>query len=166
MTDEAPGWQRLDARVIDLDRAAGAVVAAIFAVVLLLGAGVIWLVPTTPLWLQYLSLPVLALVIAALVWSAVWWPAIDYRYRAYRVLGDRLEIREGVIVRTVIVVPRVRVQHIDVSQGPFERRFGLATLSVYTAGTDFSRVNLRGLAHGEAMELRDRLLPADTPDGV
>jgi membrane protein YdbS with pleckstrin-like domain len=52
-----------------------------------------------------------------------------------------LEIRRGVFWRSVVNVPRSRVQHTDVSQGPLERSYGLGTLIVYTAGTDHAQVN-------------------------
>ena len=53
----------------------------------------------------------------------------------YRVDADEIEIWSGVLWRQAVVVPRSRVQHIDVSQGPIERSYGLATLSIHTAGT-------------------------------
>jgi membrane protein YdbS with pleckstrin-like domain len=61
------------------------------------------------------------------------------------------------------------VQHIDVAQGPLERRYGLATLSIYTAGTEYARVDLPGLTYARAVDIRDRLLPGhdrDTDDGT
>jgi hypothetical protein len=80
--------------------------------------------------------------------------------------ADGLQIRRGVFWRTVIDVPRSRVQHTDVSQGPLERRFGLGALVVYTAGTDHSRVDLRGLSHDTAFAIRDHLLPHQRDDAV
>ena len=62
-------------------------------------------------------------------------------------------------------MPRSRVQHTDVSQGPLERHYGLGTLVVYTAGTDHARVSLPGLAHEVAIQLRDDLRP-DRHDDV
>jgi membrane protein YdbS with pleckstrin-like domain len=61
------------------------------------------------------------------------------------------------------------VQHIDVAQGPLERRYGLATLSIYTAGTEYARVDLPGLRHERAVAIRDHLLPGhdrDAGDGT
>ena len=47
------------------------------------------------------------------------------------------------------------------------RRHGLGELAIYTAGTEYSRVTLAGLAYEVAQSLRDRLLPRDVPaDGV
>ena len=65
-----------------------------------------------------------------------------------------------------MVVPRSRVQHIDVSQGPIERSYGLATLSIHTAGTEYSKVDLPGLGHSVALTVRDALLPKGAEPAV
>ena len=69
--------------------------------------------------------------------------------RAYALSAGRRTAsasRAASIWRSITHVPRSRVQHTDVSQGPLERRYGLGTLIVYTAGTDHARVSLPGLA--------------------
>jgi hypothetical protein len=58
------------------------------------------------------------------------------------------------------------VQHIDVSQGPLQRRYGLGTLAIYTAGTEHSQVILPGLEHGTALSVRNHLLPGEADDAV
>ena len=68
-----------------------------------------------------------------------------------------LEVRRGVLWRSVIDVPRSRMQHSDVSQGPLERMHGLATLSVFTAGTRYALVRVQGLSHERAIEIREHL---------
>jgi membrane protein YdbS with pleckstrin-like domain len=91
---------------------------------------------------------------------------VRYRHVAYRVDDNGLEIRRGVVWRRILTVPRSRIQHTDVSQGPLERERGLATLVVHTAGTDYERIELDGLARPEALRLRDLLLaPAGDHDG-
>ena len=76
------------------------------------------------------------------------------------------KLRRGVLWQIVTHVPRSRVQHTDVSQGPLERRYGLGTLVVYTAGTDHARVALPGLAHEVARALRDELRAERADDAV
>jgi hypothetical protein len=49
------------------------------------------------------------------------------------------------------------VQHLDLKRGPLERRYGLATLVIHTAGTRDSAVNVEGLEDADAEHLRDRL---------
>ena len=104
--------------------------------------------------------------VGLLAWFSHRWPAIDYAHASYRVDALGIEIRRGVFWRTVTNVPLSRVQHTDVSQGPLERHHGLGTLIIYTAGTDEASVELPGLAHERALELRDRLLPRATDDAV
>ena len=97
---------------------------------------------------------------------ALTWPARAYRYTSYKVDDQGIEIRRGVFWREVVNVPRSRVQHIDVSQGPIERRYGLGKIVIYTAGTDHAKVELEGLEHGRALLIRDFLLPSGSSDAV
>jgi uncharacterized protein len=102
----------------------------------------------------------------SLAWLSVHWPEISYRHTFYRVDPQGIEIRRGVIWRSTINVPKSRVQHTDVSQGPLERRYALGTLVIYTAGTDHAKVDLPGLNHARAMRIRDHLLPTGGDDAV
>ena len=61
-----------------------------------------------------------------------------------------IEIRRGVWWRHVVHVPRSRVQHTDVNQGPIERTYGLAHLIIHTAGTISASVALEGLERAVA----------------
>jgi membrane protein YdbS with pleckstrin-like domain len=115
-------------------------------------------------WMWALSLWVVAM--AMMTWVFHRWPAVEYRHRGYRLDADGIEIKDGVLWRRVMNVPRSRVQHTDVAQGPLERRHGLGRLIVYTAGTDHARVELPGLAHHDALQIRDRLLPTNASDAV
>lgn len=114
----------------------------------------------------YWCLPLWAAGTAALAWFSYRWAEIEYRHLAYRVDADGIEIRSGVYWRTVANVPRSRVQHTDVAQGPLARKYGLGSLIVYTAGTDHSKVELPGLEHQTALAIRDQLLPRQTVDVV
>jgi len=118
------------------------------------------------LLLGLLLLPVWATLMAALAWQLQRWPAISYRFSSYRVDQSGIEIRRGVYWRTITNLPRSRVQHTDVSQGPLERRYGLGTLVVYTAGTAHSKVTVSGLDFDVARRIRAHLLPDDHSDAV
>lgn len=84
-------------------------------------------------------------------------PPRRYRAWGYREEEDELHVRYGLFTRVRTVVPFGRVQHIDVAHGPVERRFGLATLILHTAGTRGAAVPLPGLLHEEAERMRDRI---------
>jgi len=101
-----------------------------------------------------------------LAWLSHRWPEISYRHTFYRVDPQGIEIRRGVLWRRTINVPKSRVQHTDVSQGPLQRTYALGTLVIYTAGTDHAKVELPGLSHARAMRIRDHLLPSGGDDAV
>ena len=74
----------------------------------------------------------------------------------YEERGEDLVVTRGVLVRRTTVVPYGRMQFLDVTAGPFERSFGLATVQLHTAAAA-SDARIPGLAAVEAARLRDRL---------
>jgi membrane protein YdbS with pleckstrin-like domain len=84
-------------------------------------------------------------------------PGRHYRAWGYAIDERDLRLRHGIWVETMTLVPLERVQHIDVSQGPIERGFGVCRLIVHTAGTQFSRVVLPGLSRPDAERMRDSI---------
>ena len=70
--------------------------------------------------------------------------------------ADDLLVRRGVMVRRLSLVPYGRMQFVDVSAGPLERAFGLATLRLHTAAAA-SDARIPGLPRAEAERLRDQL---------
>lgn len=80
-----------------------------------------------------------------------------YRRLGYAIDGRLLRTVRGWLFHTDTVVPFVRVQHIDVTRGPFDKMFGTATLVVHTAGTHNSIVTLPGLSPERAAEIREAI---------
>ena len=80
-----------------------------------------------------------------------------YRRLGYAIDGRLLRTVRGWLFHTDTVEPFVRVQHIDVTRGPFDKMFGTATLVVHTAGTHNSVVTLPGLSPDRAAEIRDAI---------
>ena len=107
------------------------------------------------------------LLIVALGLALSWlWPEAYYRRLRFGIDGSGIAIERGIFWRSRIAVPRARIQHTDVSQGPLQRRFGVGTLKLYTAGSRYTRIDLPGLAHAEAIALRDALLAKSDDSGV
>lgn len=158
---------QLDPRVISLQRINGGIFTAIVALGSFIGVTINLLTEDDGSAVRWVVLPAAWLAaVLFLAWHTYRWPARAYRHSFYRVDDQGIEIRAGVYWRVVINVPRSRVQHIDVSQGPVERRFGLGKLVIYTAGTDHAKVELEGLEHGRALRIRDFLLPSGSTDAV
>jgi uncharacterized protein len=84
--------------------------------------------------------------------------AVERRWRAWGYLEreDDLVVRRGVLVRRTSVVPYGRMQYVDVTAGPLDRRFGLATVTLHTAAAA-TDAYVPGLLADEAARLRDRL---------
>lgn len=156
----------LDPASITLDRIGRGIFAAILAAGSFI-ALVTLLLSTSPGISASLSLLAVWAVLVTLVAASAWfWPPLRYQHIAYRLDEKGMRIRRGVIWRSVTSVPRSRVQHTDVSQGPLERSFGLATLIIHTAGTQNASVSLGGLRHEDAARLRDHLIDVDERDAV
>lgn len=172
MDDDTPAMadgeaHRLDPRSIRVQQIAGWIFTAVVAAGSLIGLGVgLFTGDDMPDWLRRM-LPWLWLTaIILMAWHAQRWPRREYEHTSYRVDPQGIEIQKGVYWRVTINVPRSRVQHTDVSQGPLERGYGLGTLVIYTAGTDHAKVDLAGLEHGVALRLRQQLLPSGDADAV
>lgn len=80
-----------------------------------------------------------------------------YRRLRYAIDGRILRTVRGWLFHTDTIVPFIRVQHIDVTRGPFDKIFGTATLVVHTAGTHNSIVTLPGLSPERAAEIREAI---------
>jgi hypothetical protein len=119
-----------------------------------------------PLLGSWLWLPVAVLAATLIVrLLRAYGGAYVARFRC-RLLPDGLMVLRGVWWHSETFVPRARVQHTDVTQGPIARRFGLATLKVYTAGTHVGEISVEGLARADAITLRDELLGRHGRDAV
>ena len=100
---------------------------------------------------------IIAPVLLIAAWAVVRVPLRRHAARGYDMGADRLRVVRGLWFRSDTVVPFGRVQHIDIHQGALERAFGLATLTVHTAGTHNASVALPGLAEPDAAAMREAI---------
>ena len=97
-------------------------------------------------------------VVAVLGFLAVWrTPPRQFALLGHSIDEDSLRVVRGYLFRVDTIVPLVRIQHIDVGQGPLERFCGVAHLVVHTAGTHNSVVVLPGLLPEAAYRMRDAI---------
>src|SRR5690606_26959256 len=92
-----------------------------------------------------------------LVALGAWMGLRRYRYTRWLLDADGFALRRGRMWHSETRVPASRVQHLDIRRGPVERRFGLSTLLVHTAGTRQHAVAVPGLDADDAERLRDHL---------
>lgn len=133
----------------------------IFAFILLLGGSVAAFFAESWLLLGIIASAVLLIFLIGYIWARK-----SYQYTWYWLTEEGLYIQTGVIWRRKTLVPRNRIQHTDVAQGPLQRKFSLAKLVVYTAGTRDASVPLDGLEFSVANELREQLRQDGDDDAV
>jgi len=86
------------------------------------------------------------------------WQEKTFLYRAYAVRERDVLYQRGWLVRRLKVCPFNRIQNCTVQQGPLERRWGLATLTLFTAGSNGADMRIAGLHHNEALQLQQAIL--------
>ena len=91
-----------------------------------------------------------ALAVCLAIFSGIL-PSLRYIRWRYEVTQHQLEIRHGIIWRTQLLVPFIRVQDTNTNQGPLMRAFGLASVTVSTAAGSHT---IPGVAVDEASQLR------------
>ena len=80
---------------------------------------------------------------------------IGFRYSGYALRDKDILFRNGWLIRKARVVPLNRVQHVSIQSGPFERRFGLASVSVFTAGSGAADFTIKGITGEKAQQIKD-----------
>ncbi|PWI17170.1 hypothetical protein DI272_25665 [Streptomyces sp. Act143] len=103
-----------------------------------------------PAWAAFALLP-----LALMAWG---WVMLGRNWRSWRYAerADDLLISRGVLWREETVVPYGRMQLVEVTSGPVERHFGLASVQLHTAAAA-TDATIPGLEPAEAERLRDRL---------
>lgn len=94
-------------------------------------------------------------VVLALALLNAWiGPNLRYRYWRYEIRADEADLQHGWLVRTRQLVPMARIQHVDTRRGPLDRRFGLASVVLFTAA---GPVSIPALSTEVAADVRDRI---------
>lgn len=75
--------------------------------------------------------------VTSLLWMILS-PVVRFRRYRYLIADDRIEIIEGIIYIRRTIVPIDRIHQIDITRGPIDTRFGLAKVTVTTAGATAS----------------------------
>jgi hypothetical protein len=109
-------------------------------------------------WYRYANwvAPLVAGGLALLILVRLIFVIRSLRSWGYAERHDDLLVRHGLLFRRLSIVPYGRMQFVDVTAGPLDRLFGLATVQLHTAAAA-SDARIPGLAPDEAARLRDRL---------
>ena len=149
--DELPDTDALDwERLHPLYARALRIVAAIVVTIMAVAISALTFVPNIPLapFVALYSLLAIATAIALI------WPGIAVKRRGYVVRDKDILFRKGVIWRSVTAIPFNRIQHVETSSTPIDRKFDLATLQLFTAGGAGGDLKIDGLGTDVAEKLR------------
>jgi uncharacterized protein len=94
----------------------------------------------------------LPLLVAAVGVGVV--PELRWARWRYEVRDEEIDLRHGTLKITRTLVPMLRVQHVDTTQGPIDQVLGLATVVVHTAA---GPTTIPALDEAHAGRLRDRI---------
>jgi membrane protein YdbS with pleckstrin-like domain len=133
----------------------------IWIVIFGIGTLIAWLYDA-PMWVILIGLAVIFFWIVGTYASVRGYQSYGYAERERDLL-----VRHGRLIRRLSIVPYARMQFVDVTAGPLERMFGLATVRLHTAAAA-SDATVPGLAAAEATRLRDLLtsLGEDRGEGL
>ena len=102
------------------------------------GAWILPLLVVALTWHGGLAIPGLALIVAA----GLGYGVLTWLRFTYAVIGDRLEIRQGVLERKVKIVPIARIRGVEVSASALHRLLGLVRVEVEAASGGSGRAEL------------------------
>ena len=123
---------------------------AVFALALGGFAGAMMCTQGIP-WFWFLEI----VPIGLLVWQ-LWLIPRQVKAWGYAESERDLFLRRGIMFKKMWAIPYGRMQFVDVQQGPIDRIFGIAQVSMNTAPTE-SAASIPGLDHAEADRLRQIL---------
>ena len=145
-------YTRADAAYLKVERFSWAVTCVLLLVPALV-PGVLKIFFNVPVWLVIVP-PVIVVIIAA--WS---WRIIRRRVTclSYCEADNDLSVTSGYLWRKHVVVPYGRMQYVELSSGPIERKYGLCRLTLNTAESS-ATARILGVPREIGEALRERLV--------
>jgi membrane protein YdbS with pleckstrin-like domain len=114
-----------------------------------------WLLPKP---VHFVPMLAVAVLVSSFLWLFFVWAPRCCRRMRYLLREQDINLQRGFMFWHMVSVSINRIQHLEVRQGPVERHYGLATLIIYTAGTQGSDLKVPGLTLAKAQQLKSQLL--------
>lgn len=141
-------WQRVSRRLRDARR-----------LIIVTGCMVVAIAVITPLIIftdWWFLAALMGFGFAALAVYGWFWAAANQANWGYAENAEDLVVTSGVMFKRLVAVPYGRMQFVDVSAGPLDRAFGIASVTLHTASTE-TAATIPGLPADQATALRNRL---------
>nr|WP_028544051.1 PH domain-containing protein [Paenibacillus taiwanensis] len=141
--------QRLHPHYIQVSRISG----CITNMVLIAGSAAYLLIAHQKDWVLWPGWTALCLFVLTLVIYTWIVPVVEYERFKYEVFEEEVEIRSGLIWIRDVLIPMVKVQHVELESGPLMRRYALAEVKIVTAASTHRIKGLK-LEHAEQLKLQ------------
>ncbi|MCB0278601.1 MAG: PH domain-containing protein [Calditrichaeota bacterium] len=84
----------------------------------------------------------------------IFWPSLSVPRMFFAIRERDIIYKHGVLWQSKMTVPFSRIQHVDINQGPLDRKFKLGNLKVYTAGGSSGDLEINGLEISDAEKIK------------
>jgi len=105
------------------------------------------------IWLQYTLYSVVLLLWLYSITIVI----LGFSHKAYILRNHDIVYKTGFIFRTTTVIPKNRIQHLEIRQGVLLRIFSLSKLVIYTAGGNASDLSISGLKPDVAEKIKEEI---------
>jgi uncharacterized protein len=79
---------------------------------------------------------------------------ISFKFSGYALREKDIVYRSGWIIRKERIVMLNRIQHVSVQSGPIERKYGLSSVSLFTAGASDADFTIKGIKAETAGQIK------------
>jgi membrane protein YdbS with pleckstrin-like domain len=124
--------------------------AIVLAVLLILDFNLLF---DEPEWFERFKYVIYSVVLFLAFWDMLYHVFADPLIK-YAVREQDVHFQSGLIFRKLVSQPILRIQHIELKRGPIERKAGLATLQVFSAGGVAHTFQIPGMEYEKAVALR------------
>lgn len=143
----------LDKKGITVMRINAAISGIIF--LLIIGVSALFLYSEIEYTLGKTLIMIISLIILLLIIiNIIIFPKIRYDRYKYQITDERIEVKKGLFLITTSIIQIKRIQKIELSNGPIDRKFGLSNINIYTAA---GTVDIKFLNNQEAREISDKV---------
>jgi hypothetical protein len=104
------------------------------------------------------AIPYITICIVTFSMLLTWYKYASDKHKFYTLRELDIHYISGLIFRKIVSQPITRIQHVEIKRGPIERKLGLASLQVFSAGGDMHTFEIPGLPTHSAKKIRQFIL--------
>lgn len=76
----------------------------------------------------------ISIMVIVLIVYSYFLPFLEYQEWKYGIFEDKIEVIHGIFFKSKTLIPISRVQNFEIKQGPIQKRYGVSSIEIITAG--------------------------------